>query len=134
MSKNNTLETSVLNAFAGKVTFPAMNAWRVQIVTAVSDMEADSYTLASYSGYAAQTVSSSDMTVSGNTLSLNAAKTFPAVAGAQITVQRFVLEGSADSGSTYPYKYYSDTNLGTSVAVGVQPVLPANTGFTVTED
>jgi len=45
-----------------------------------------------------------------------------------------VLEGSADGGSTFPYKFYSDTDLNAAVAVGVEPYLEASTGFTVTED
>ena len=134
MSKNNTLETSVLNAFAAKVAFPTLNAWRVQPIVSYTGLETDAFTVPSYSGYAAQAVTGAQMTVSGNSLVINTRKTFPAVAGAQITIQRFVLEGSADGGSTYPYKYYSDSDLNATVAVGVEPYLEANTGFTAVEE
>lgn len=133
MSKNDTLETSFLNAFAGKVAFPTMTHWRLQPIVSYTALETDAFTVPSYSGYAAQAVTSAQMTVSGNSLVINARKTFPAVATAPITIQRFVLEGSADGGSTFPYKYYSDADLNASVAVGVEPYVEANTGFTVTE-
>lgn len=132
MSKNNALETAALNWFKGVGSLP--NAWRVQPVIASTAMETDGFTVPSYSGYAALSVADSEMTVSGNSLVINVDKLFAAVAGSQIDVERFVLEASTDGGSTWPLKYYSDTDLNTVVAVGVQPKLPANTGFSATED
>lgn len=115
---------------------------RIQPIVGTADpgttaLRADTFTVPTYSGYAAQAVTDAQLENTAATARITARKTFPAVASGQMSgsnkLWRFVLEASIDGGSTYPIKLYSDvinSGSGATVADGVEPYIEADTGFT----
>jgi hypothetical protein len=138
-SKDNALETYVLNLLAGKdSTLPTH--WRIRHLTAAPTPETGVGNV--YSSAPAIAVLSSQLTVSGNSLVVNTQlDAASGISGAETIIRR-VLEFSADNFSTILGSYYSsdvadaDDAAITGVAVPAGTILrvPANTGFAATED
>jgi hypothetical protein len=138
-SKNDALETYVLNLLAGKSsTLPT--AWRIRHLITAPTPESGSGNV--YSSAPAISISSGELTVSGNSLVVNATKDTATGTTTGETILRRVLEFSADGFSTILGAYYSsdvldaDDTTVTGVAVPTGTILrvPANTGFSATED
>ena len=138
-SKTNTLETLFLNLFAGKsTTLPT--SWRIRHVISAADMEAGTSVV--YSTAPAIAVTSSQMTVTGNSLVINTQLDTATGTTTGETIIRRVLEASSDSFSTIMGAYYSsdvldadDTSVtGVAVPSGTILRVPASTGFAATED
>ena len=138
-SKNNALETLMLNLFAGKLT-TLPTSWRIRHVLTSTDMEAGTGVV--YSSAPVIPVTSAQMTVAGNQLVVNTQLDAASGITAGETITRRVLEASADGFATILGAYYSsdvldaDDTVVTGVALPTNTILRvlANTGFTATED
>jgi len=131
MSKTDYQEAAVLNALSGLYAGLLVGASD----PAVAALEGATATEASYSGYVRQAVTLGALEGSGDDDATPSVRkntnemTFPAVAGSPITVRRIGFFDAEEAGNM---KYYSDTDLNTAVAVGVQPHF-AEEAITVSE-
>jgi len=138
MSKNDALETHVLNLLAGKSTTLPTH-WRIRHLVSGN---AETGSGATYSTAPAIAVTSSQLTVSGNQLTVNTALETASGPSANETIIRRVLEFSADNFATVLGAYYSKdvadgddaTVTGLAVNAGTIIRVPAGTGFVATED
>lgn len=138
-SKDNALETVVLNWLAGKATNLPTH-WRLRhiITAATPETGVDN----AYSTAATIAILSSELTVTGNSLVVNTAKDTATGTTTGETILRRVLEFSADNFATVLGSYYSSdvldaddaTVTGIAVPSGTILRVPADTGFSATED
>jgi len=132
MSKTDYQETANLNALTGlyAALFVGTNDPGTGLESAVTG---SGWAEAAYSNYARLACALGTVT-SGSGQSLKRGNTaelkFAAVAGSQITVRRVVWFDAITSGNPL---YYSDTDLNTAVAVGVQPDFAIG-ALTISED